>query len=210
MNRLKITFWDRTVLSLLFLCFTLTSFCQETPNEHQAKKLFFQTYHQFTNPQGCSLSYKLNIAGLYKANGTIWTKGKMQKYIEPKYVGYRDGVNYYKVDLKRKVIEIYNANKKSKYASKFTFNEHDYDYSIANAKGGLLISLNLKKGASSSIKHAKVLLDKKTLYPMSVKVKVAFIWATIHISHFHPNIHDNSIFLFKKSDYPGYTYEDKR
>jgi hypothetical protein len=77
-------------------------------------------------------------------------------------------------------------------------------------RGGLLISLNLKKGASSSIKHAKVLLDKKTLYPMSVKVKVAFIWATIHISHFHPNIHDNSIFLFKKSDYPGYTYEDKR
>ena len=67
-------------------------------NEAQARRIFDKTYSMVFGPQGCMLSYNVNIVGLYKTTGTIWYKGKKQKFIEKRYASWCDGCSFYKVD----------------------------------------------------------------------------------------------------------------
>ena len=184
---------------------------QDNANSRQAKKMFLETYHRAYSEHGASMHYKVNIANLYKTEGTIWYKGKKSKYVSKNSLGWNDGVTSYVTKEKKKVVEIYDANskKKSKYEDKFKFEPENYNYSIANGKEGYVITIKAKKGADG-VKEARVVLDKVTREPKHLKIKVAFIWANIYISDFKSGNIDDNTFVFPRAQYSSYKFVDKR
>ena len=54
-------------------------------------------------------------------------------------------------------------------------------------------------------------MDRKTYAPISLKVKVAFIWTTIKISDFSAGNISDETFVFPRKRYEkGYKFVDKR
>src|SRR3712207_8954208 len=86
---------------------------------------------------------------------------------------------------KKRTVEIHNPNspKKDKYASKFAFHADNYRYRVKPHKHYYEITLDAKEGVSGYIKHVKAFIDSRTYAPMSLKIKVAFFWTTVKISH---------------------------
>ena len=183
--------WAAVIIALM-LCLSNVS-AQENANTRQARKIFDQAYNLVFGPQGCSLKYDVNIVSLYKTSGTIWYKGKKQKFIEPRYSVWCDGKDFYRV----------------KYASKFKFEPNNYNYHIAAKGSDLIITLDAKKGVDG-VKHAKVTIDNKTRVPKNIKVKVLFFWANIKITDFHKGVADDNIFNFPHKQYSTYNTLDKR
>lgn len=198
---------------LIYLsCFvTIAVSAQETPNAKQAKRMFLDTYHRAFSEEGATMHYKVNIASLYKTEGTVWYKGKKSRFASKNSLGWNDGVTAYYTKEKKKTVEVYKASskKKSKYEDKFKFEPDNYNYSIANVDDGYLITIKAKKGVDG-VKEARILLDKRTRAPKSLKIKVAFFWATIHISNFQAGNLDDSLFVFPKARFAGYEFIDKR
>ena len=173
--------------------------------------MFLDTYHRAFSEEGATMHYKVNIASLYKTEGTVWYKGKKSRFASKNSLGWNDGVTAYYTKEKKKTVEVYKASskKKSKYEDKFKFEPDNYDYSIANADDGYLITIKAKKGVDG-VKEARILLDKRTRAPKSLKIKVAFFWATIHISNFQAGNLGDSLFVFPKAKFAGYKFIDKR
>ena len=114
-----------------------------TPNEQQARRIFDEAYNMVYGPKGSQLTYSVNIIGIYKTKGTIWTMGKMSKFADEKYIAWNDDVTYYRLERKKKTITIYSAHddERDKYATKFKFYPENYRYNIKDDKKGLLITL---------------------------------------------------------------------
>ena len=204
---LKISSWKGAMATMLLLLFMPLNTLRAS-NASEARGLFNNAWHLFTSPNGCSLGYSVNIIGLYKTAGTIWVKGKRQHYQEKRYCGWSGPKYFYKVDLKKRTVDFHNPNsaKRDKYLSKFTFSPNDYNFSWANSKEGLIITMEGKDGIKSSIKHAKLVLDRHTHYPIAVKVRVAFFWTTVKISNFHPGISNDDIFDYPAARFKGFKF----
>lgn len=198
---------------LLCLLFPLGLQAQESPNAKQARKMFDEAYQMVFGPEGSQLHYAVNIIGIYKTQGTIWTKGKKSKFIDEKYIAWNDDVTYYRLERKKKTITIYDAHsdERDKYATKFKFSPDNYTYSIQNdPQKGYYITLKAKKGVKG-VKEARVLLDHHTHHPINVRVKVGIFHTTIKISNFKVGGITDQMFTFPKSQYEnGYKYIDKR
>ena len=198
---------------LLCLLFSLGMQAQESPNAQQARRMFDEAYQMMYGPDGSQLHYAVNIIGIYKTEGTIWTKGKKSKFIDEKYIAWNDDVTYYRLERKKKTITVYDAHseERDKYAAKFKFTPDNYTYSIKDdPKKGYYITLKEKKGVKG-IKEARVLLDHHTHYPINVRIKVGIFHTTIKISNFKVGGLTDSFFTFPKSQYQsGYKFIDKR
>lgn len=183
---------------------------QDTPNSRQARRVFNQAYNQVFGSEGSTLHYDVNIIGIYKTNGTIWIKDKKSKFEDAKMKSWNDGTTVYTVKRKKREVEIYSAanNKQDKHSRKFKFDPENFDYSIAEDPQGLKLTLKAKKGVKG-IKEAHVVLTRKTYYPVSVRIKIAFIWTTIKISDFQLGVTDE-VLLFPKEKYKDYKFVDKR
>lgn len=197
-------------VSILLAVFGVVQ-AQETPNAQQARRLFNETYKMVYGSNGSSLHYAVNIIGIYKTEGTIWTKGKKSKFSDEKYIAWNDDVTYYRLERKKKTVTIYDAHsdERDKYATKFKFNPDNYTYSIKDDKDGYAITLKAKKGVKG-IKEARALIDKKTHYPISVRIKVGIFHTTIKISNFKAGGISDDLFTFPRTQYQGYTFIDKR
>ncbi|MCI6550371.1 MAG: hypothetical protein MR450_05860 [Prevotella sp.] len=197
------------LLSLLLTAFSAAAL--ETPNSRQARKIFDQAYQQVFGSQGATLHYAVNIIGIYKTEGTIWYKGTKSCFVESRYSAWSDGHTYYRADSKKKTVEIHNANsdKRDQYMSKFKFDPDDFTYHIASVDEGLEITLHAKPGVKG-IKHVKAILDRHTRAPKSLKIKLAFFWTTVRITHFRSGLTDDSVFIFPRSRFVGYRIIDKR
>ena len=185
---------------------------EETPNSRQARRVFNQAYQQVFGEQGATLHYDVNIIGIYKTNGTIWYKGKKSKFVDAKMDSWNDGTTVYTVKRKKKKeVEIHNArnNKSDKYSQKFKFEPENFDYSVSEDPKGLMLTLKAKKG-KKGIKEVRALVERKTYNPISVRVKISFIWTTIKISDFKSGDITDAILRFPREDYQGYKYVDKR
>ena len=185
---------------------------EETPNSRQARRVFNQAYQQVFGEQGATLHYDVNIIGIYKTNGTIWYKGKKSKFVDAKMNSWNDGTTVYTVKKKKKKeVEIHNArnNKSDKYSQKFKFEPENFDYSIAEHAEGLMLTLKAKKGAKG-IKEIHALVARKTYHPISLRIKIAFVWTTIKISNFHSGDITDEILRFPKEKYKDYVFVDKR
>lgn len=193
---------------------TLTSMSAQeklTPNEQQARRIFDEAFNMVYGPKGSELTYSVNIIGIYKTKGTIWTMGKMSKFADEKYIAWNDDVTYYRLERKKNTITIYSAHddERDKYATKFKFYPENYRYNIKDDKKGLLITLKLKPKAKG-IKEVRALLDKRTHYPLSVRIKFGIFHVTIKISHFKTGGISEQLFTFPKEQYKDYKYIDKR
>ena len=184
---------------------------EETPNSRQARRIFNQAYQQVFGEQGATLHYDVNITGLYKTSGTIWYKGRKSKFEDAKMKSWNDGQVVYIVKRKKKEVEIHDAknNKSDKYSSKFKFEPENFDYSVSEDPKGLMLTLKAKKG-KKGIKEVRALVERKTYNPISVRVKISFIWTTIKISDFKSGDITDAVLRFPREDYRGYKYVDKR
>ena len=204
---------NRIALMIMVLLSVLCSVqAEETPNSRQARRVFNQAYQQVFGEQGATLHYDVNIIGIYKTNGTIWYKGKKSKFVDAKMDSWNDGTTVYTVKKKKKKeVEIHNArnNKSDKYSQKFKFEPENFDYSIADHPEGLMLTLKAKKGAKG-IKEVHALVARRTYHPISLRIKISFIWTTIKISDFHSGGITDEILRFPKEKYKDYVFVDKR
>ena len=204
----------RIILAILLL---FSAIClspmhaQDTPNARQARRIFNSAYQQVFGEQGATLRYDVNITGIYKTHGTIWYKGKKSKFEDAKMNSWNDGQTVYTIKKKKQEVEIHSAknNKSDKYSQKFKFEPENYTYSIAQADGGLDITLKLIKGRKG-MKEIHALVERNTYRPISVRIKIAFIWTTIKISNFQSGGITDEMLRFPKEHYKDYKYVDKR
>ncbi len=205
---------NRRILALLLL---FSAIClspmhaQDTPNARQARRIFNSAYQQVFGEQGASLRYDVNITGIYKTHGTIWYKGKKSKFEDAKMNSWNDGQTVYTIKKKKQEVEIHSAknNKSDKYSQKFKFEPDNYTYSIAQAQEGLVVTLKLIKGRKG-MKEIHALIERNTYRPISVRIKIAFIWTTIKISNFQSGGITDEMLRFPKERYKDYKYVDKR
>ena len=190
------------ILTVLCATIGLQAQTKETPNAQQARRIFNETFKMIYGEQGSQLHYKVNIIGIYKTEGTIWTKGKKSKFVDEKYIAWNDKKN-------RVVIYDAHSDERDKYATKFKFNPDNYTYSIKDAKEGYYITLKAKKGVSG-IKEARCLLDKKHRYPVSVRIKLGIFHTTIKISDVKIGGISDDLFQFPRDSYRDCEYVDKR
>ena len=197
------------VLSLFSVLVSIQA--QETPNERQAKRIFNQAYQQVFGEQGATLRYDVNITGIYKTWGNIWYKGKKSRFVDAKMNSWNDGTTVYTIKKKKKEVEIHDAknNKSDKYSSKFKFEPENFDYSIANHEQGLMLTLKAKKGVKG-IKEIHALVKRQSYEPISLRIKIAFIWTTINISNFKSGGITDEMLRFPAEKYKDYKFVDKR
>lgn len=196
------------MMALMWGSQTLQAQEKETPNAQQARRMFMETYRMIYGEKGSQLTYNVNIIGIYKTQGTIWTKGKKSKFIDEKYVAWNDDVTYYRLERKKNRIVIYDAHsdERDKYATKFKFSPDNYTYSIKDSQEGYYITLKAKKGVKG-IKEARCLLDKKTRYPISVRIKMGIFHTTIKISNVKVGGISDDLFKFPREKYSSSQYE---
>jgi hypothetical protein len=204
----------RYFLILAILCAALSTQAQEheTPNAQQARRMFMDLYNKVYGDEGATLQYKVNIIGIYKTEGTIWMKQKKSKFIDEKYIAWNDDVTFYRYERKKNRVTIYDAHSddRDKYATKFKFIPNNYTYSIKDEnKKGIAITLKAKKGVKG-IKEARVMLDRRTQYPTSIRIKVGIFHTTIKISNFQIGGISDNLFKFPKEQYKNCEFVDNR
>ena len=200
------------ILAVIMLIGTICSVqAQDNANSRQARRIFNNAYQQVFGEQGATLHYDVNITGIYKTRGTIWYKGKKSKFDEARMTSWNDGKYVYTFKKKKREVELHTAknNKSDKYSQKFKFEPENYNYSIAEADNGLLITLKLIKGRKG-MKEIQALLERKTYHPISVRIKIAFIWTTIKISDFQSGGITDEMLRFPKEQFKDYKFVDKR
>ncbi len=203
----------RFFLMCLVLLSMVMAQAQTIAQQNEARKTFDKVYNMVFGPQGSTLRYDVNIIGLYKTHGTIWYKGKKQRFSDERVNTWNDGTTAYMVFRKKKTVEIHEANsdKKDKYSGKFKFSLDDFDYSMKTEGSDLLFILKQRKKAKGTIKEVRALVDAKTLAPKFVKIKVALFWAKIKISNFKSGGISDDMFVFPAKNYKeGYKWIDKR
>lgn len=203
----------RFFLMCLVLLGMVMAQAQTTAQQNEVRKTFDKVYNMVFGPQGSTLRYDVNIIGLYKTHGTIWYKGKKQRFSDERVNTWNDGTTAYMVFRKKKTVEIHEANsdKKDKYSGKFKFSLDDFDYSMKTEGSDLLFILKQRKKAKGTIKEVRALVDAKTLAPKFVKIKVALFWAKIKISNFKSGGISDDMFVFPAKNYKeGYKWIDKR
>jgi hypothetical protein len=80
---------------------------------------------------------------------------------------------------------------------------------VAEADEGLMLTLKAKKG-KKGIKEIHALVERKTYNPISLRIKVAFVWTTIKISNFRSGGITDEMLRFPKEKYSNYNFVDKR
>lgn len=200
------------ILMLATLASMAASGAKKQTDGNEARRIFNKAYEQVFGQQGSSFGYDVNVAGIYHTHGTIWMKGKRSRFYEEKVDGYNDGTTAYMVYKRKKLVEIHAANsdKKDKYSGKFKFELDDFDYSMSDVDEGLLLTLRQRKSAKGTIKEVKAVLDRRSLAPKSIKVKVIFFWTSVRINSFKSGGINDQVFDFPRSKYADYKFVDKR
>lgn len=202
----------KRICSLLLLACLAAAAMADTPNERQARRVFDRAYQLFFGSQGASLDYQVKLGAFYQCNGTIWEKGKKLKFIEDRICSWCDGTTYYRIDRKKRTVELHNPDspKKDKYANKFTFRADDFEYHVADGGRDFILTLDAKKGVKGYIRHVKARVDKHSYAPKSLRIKVVFFWASVNISNFKSGGINDAVFVFPRSHFLGYKFIDKR
>lgn len=184
----------------------------DTANARRARQLVDEAYNMVFGAAGASFQYSVNIVGIYKTAGTITMKGRKSRFSEQRYSAWCDGEDYYKVDNRRRTVDVYKADspKKDKYSGKFTFSLNDFNYKYSERKGEYVVTLEAKPRAPGNIKHAQIVLDKATRAPRRLRIKVLFFWTTIKISSFKAGGINDAVFAFPRAKFSHYKFTDRR
>lgn len=184
----------------------------ENPSAKEAEELFRKVYNMVMGPQGSSFSYKANIIGVYKTEGTVVYKGKKSHFTEPRYMAWDNGTTSYRVDLKKQAVNIYRSDdeRQHRYLSKFKYDLENFNYSYVTKGDFYEVTMKSKNTKFFGVREAKVMVRRANLHPESVTVKVAFMSATLQISQFQSGNISDDRFVFPADTYRSYTHNDHR
>lgn len=201
----------RNTLLLFSFVFSISLSAKDTPNSRQARRIFNEVYEKTFGNEGSTLHYAVNIIGIFKTEGTIWYKNKKSKFVDERYNSFCDGTTYWLVERKKQTVHIHDAQseKRDKYATKFVFYPENFIYSIKDMSSHFELTLKAKPH-TKGIKLVRVLLDKRTHNPLSLRVKLGIIWTTVKISNYKCGGISESIFDFPKDKYKNYKVIDHR
>ena len=201
----------KLILGLLLMLSFLGMQAQENANSRQARKMFEEVLYKITGPQGSTMHYNVNIASIYKTEGTIWYKGKKSRYLSKNSKAWNDGVSAYVIKNNKKEVEIYDADspKQSRFGDTFKLDPENYTYHIAADPKGYLLTLKSKKGVKG-MKELRALIDKSTRNPIQLRIKVAFVWANVDVSNFKSGGISDDLFTFPRGQYKDYEMIDRR
>lgn len=176
----------------------------------KAKELFNKIYNLAFGPQGSSLSYKVNIIGIYKTEGTIVYKGNKVQYTEKRYSAWEDGKTAYMVDKKKQEVNIYrhDDDDKDKYLAKFKYDVNNFDFSYTTQGDYYLVTAKVRNSSFFGIKWVTAKVRKSNLYPVSMTIKLAMIKTTVEISNFRSGGISDSNFIFPKQRFKDYKMID--
>lgn len=201
----------RIVLSIMMVIMSLNAVAADKSSE-EARKLFEKAYNMVFGPSGSSLTYSVNIIGLYKTHGDIIYKGKKSRYIESRYDAINDGTTVYKADKKKKTVDVYRADDENqdKYFSKFKANLSEFQYSYKTEGNYYIITAKNKNAGLTGIKEIQAKVYKSNFHPVSLKIKIALFSTTVKITKFKSGGISDSEFVFQKQKYEGYSWTDHR
>ena len=184
---------------------------QQTASQKKAKEIFDKVYNEVFHGNGVSLAYHINIIGIYKTSGHIWYMGEKSKFVEKKSTVWADGKTYTRMFPAKKLVEIYDADSPDRdmYSTKFTFDPKNYNYDIETEGHDYVLSIDAKPEVDG-IKHAKAILNKNTLVPKMLKIKLLWFWTKVSITNYKTGKLDDNIFIFPREKYKDYKIEDKR
>ena len=193
-------------------CSLFNAAAQESDNARQARRVWATAYNHFFGQEGVRFTYKINILGLYKEEGTAWYKGDKSKSVYKNAKMWNNGSEKYILRQKKGIVELHDprVNKKDEKLQMFKFEPDNYTYAIAKEGDDLLVSLQAKPGVKSKMKKIQALLTKGNYYPKRLRIKVSIFWATITFADFATGGLDDSIFEFPRNDYPGFKIVDER
>jgi len=203
-----------TIVALLALLATPTASAEEEgANARQARHIFDKAYNQIYGPEGASFDYRISILKIYSEVGSGWYKGDKSKSVSRKSIIWNNGDIKYILRKGKGIVEIHDpkVNKKDKLLQKFKFNLDDFTYRIKEADDkNLLITLTAKRGAKTSMSKIEAHLDRTTLYPIDLAIKVSFFWAHVYFSNFKAGGLPDDLFVFPREKYPNYKIVDER
>ncbi len=156
-------------------------------SQKEAREIFNKTYDLVFGKNGSSLSYDVDIIGIYKTKGDIIYKGDKIKYTEERYLAWEDGKTAYMVDTKKKTVNIYDFNDDSKdeYLAKFKYDINNFDFSCIKSGANYELTAKVKKGKYFGIRQVTALIRQKDLTPLSLTIKAAFFNCKVKVSKFH-------------------------
>lgn len=200
------------ILSFLILLATypMEMVAQKAVTGKPAKELFEKAYKNAFGPQGSTLCYAVNIIGIYKTEGKIYYKGDKSHYEESRYSAWVNGKTAYMVDKKKKTVGIYRADddKKDEYLAKFKYDVNNFDFSYIDKGSTYELTAKIKDASFFGIKKITAVLDKTTLTPSSLTIKLAIFSTTVKITNFKSGSISDSVFEFPKQRFSDYKFVD--
>lgn len=184
----------------------------KTTSQLKARELFDKVFNMVFGPEGSSLSYSVNIIGLYKTQGHVVYKDKKINYEEKRFCAWEDGKVAYMVDKEKKKVDIHDFNdeSKDKYLSMFKYDINNFVYSYKDKGEYYELTAKVKNSKFFGIRSVTALIRKSNLHPVSLSIKLAFITTTVQISNFQSGNIDESVFIFPKGRFTDYKYVDHR
>lgn len=201
------------LFAFLVFAVALPSSAKTDPqNAREAKALFDKIYNLVFGPAGSSLQYDVNIIGIYKTQGTIIYKGEKIQYQEKRYCAWEDGTVAYMVDKQKKLVKVYrfDDDEKDEYLSKFKYDINNFAFSYRVVGDNYEITAKVRGAKFFGIKSVTALVNRKTLHPLSLKIKLNIFSTTVKISNFKAGGISDSVFKFPRSRFAGYKYEEHR
>lgn len=178
----------------------------------EAQELFDKVYNMVFGPQGSSLSYSVNIIGLYKTQGDVVYKNKKIFYEEKRFCAWEDGKVAYMVDKKEKKVDVHDFDdeKKDKFLAMFKYDLNNFTYSYKDKGEYYELTAKVRKAKFFGIRSVTALVHKNNLHPVSLTIKLAFLSTTVQISNFHSGDIDDKVFNFPKSRFADYKFVEHR
>jgi len=205
----------RILYIFIILFFSLSEKSIAAEKEHkgeEARELFDKVFNMVLGPEGSSLSYSVNIVGLYKTQGDVVYKDKKINYEEKRFAAWEDGKVAYMVDKEKKKVDIhdFDDDKKDKYLSMFKYDLNNFAYSYRVKGDYYELTAKVKNSKFFGIRSVTALVRKSNLHPVSLSIKLAFLTTTVQISNFRSGNIDESVFTFPKHRFTDYQYIDHR
>jgi len=182
----------------------------KTPDD--ARELFDKVFGLVFGPEGSSLSYSVNIIGLYKTQGNVVYKDKKITYEEKRYGAWEDGKIAYMVDKKEKKVDIHDFDdeKKDKYLAMFKYDLDNFEYGYTDKGEHYELTAKVKNSKFFGIRSVSALVKKSNLHPVNLSIKLAFLTTTVKISNFRSGNIDDKVFIFPKHRFSDYKFIDHR
>ena len=179
----------RILYIFIILFFSLSEKSIAAEKEHkgeEARELFDKVFNMVLGPEGSSLSYSVNIVGLYKTQGDVVYKDKKINYEEKRFAAWEDGKVAYMVDKEKKKVDIhdFDDDKKDKYLSMFKYDLNNFAYSYKVKGDYYELTAKVKNSKFFGIRSVTALVRKSNLHPVSLTIKLALLRTTVQISNF--------------------------